>query len=217
MKTQINQIFKALILCIIASSTLTSCSKVISGLYGMKSPKEVDETTILKYGKKYKIPVKDSYRLDTAYSSFLFSFDSAKYKSQIKNHYQPLQALYYDHIGHLKSFQNNCYAGGFPNLKWNRDHIFSTFLPKQQAPVDSIVPLDAQLKFLIPLSKTDKLSPESYDYVVVVYWSKFMGRQSKRLLRIVQQNERLSGEQRVRIVYVNNDNIFIQEDKNQSR
>ena len=140
---------------------LTSCTSIFTGLYGMKKTKTVDEKTIAQYGKKYNIPAVDSYELDTAYFTYLFSLDTTKYKSQIKNHYQPLQALYYDNLGQLTSFQVNCYAGGFPNLKWDRNEIMTTFPPKQQASLDSIVQIETQMKYLKPLSQTAKLSNDS--------------------------------------------------------
>lgn len=109
---------------------LTSCTSVFTVLYGIKKTKTVDEKTIARYAKKYDIPTADSYELDTAYFSYLFSLDTTKYQSQIKNHYQPLQVLYYDNLGYLKSFQVNCYAVGFPNLKWDRNEIMTTFPPR---------------------------------------------------------------------------------------
>jgi len=196
------------VLILIYGLTLTGCSKVFLGIYGMKSIDPVDEKTILKYGKKYNIPIQDSYELDTAYLSFLFSIDSTKYSSQIKNHYQPLQALYYDREGHLQSFHVNCYTGGFPNLKWDRNEMFSTFPPKQQAPLDSIVSLEKQIKYLQQLSQTEKYSGERFSYIVIVYWNRFMGRQSKRLIKFIQENEKLSLDENVKIIYANTDNLF---------
>ncbi len=190
---------------------LTSCSSIFTGIYGMKKTKTVDEQTIVRYTKKYNIPNADSYELDSAYFSYLFSLDTTKYKEQIKNHYQPLQALYYDNSGYLKSFQVNCYAGGFPNLKWDRNEIMTTFPPKQQAPLDSIVPLKTHLKYLKPLSQTEKIQPDNYDYIVIVHWNRFMGRQSKRLIRFVQDNSKLEPEKKVKIIYANTDNIFASE------
>jgi hypothetical protein len=102
----------------------------------------------------------------------------------------------------------NCYAGGFPNLNWNRQGIFNEFIPKQQAPIDSLLTLTTQLNFLKPLSKSYLISTESYDYVIVVYWSRFMGRQSKRFIRIIQKNIQLEKTKKVKIIYANNDNIF---------
>ena len=187
---------------------LMSCTSILAGLYGMKKIKTVDEKTIVRYAKKYSIPTADSYELDTAYLSYLFSLDSTKYRSEIKNHYQPLQSLYYDNSGYLKSFQVNCYAGGFPNLNWNRNGIMTSFPPKQQAPVDSIVSLETQMKYLKPLSQTSKHINDNYDYIVIVYWNRFMGRHSKRLIRFVQDNSKLETERKVKIIYANTDNIF---------
>jgi hypothetical protein len=187
---------------------LTSCSAIFTGIYGMHNIEAVDENTIARYANKYNVPLADNYELDTAYFSYLFSLDTSKYNLQIKNHYQPLQALYYDHSGQLKSFQVNCYTGGFPNLKWDRNEIMSTFPPKEQAPIDSIVSLETQMKYLKRLSQTEQHIIESYDYVVIVYWNRFMGRQSKRLIRYVQDNVKLETSRKVKVIYVNTDNIL---------
>ena len=187
---------------------MTSCTTIFTGLYGMKKIKTIDEKTIVRYSKKYNIPIADSYEIDTSYFSFLFSLDTTQYKAQIKNHYQPLQALYFDKTGQLQSFQVNCYAGGFPNLNWDRNGIMTTFPPKQQAPLDGILSFEKQLTYLRPLSNIDNISADRYDYIVVVYWNRFMGRQSKRLIRFVQDNSKLAKEKKVKIIYANTDNIF---------
>ena len=140
-----------IILLFLACLGLTSCSAIFTGLYGMKKLEKIDAPTMVKCTDKFNIPAAQSYRMDTAYFDFLFKLDALQYKEQIKNHYQPLQALYYSKEGHLQSFQVNCYAGGFPNLKWDRNEIMTTFPPGQQAPLDSILPLEKQLGFLHPL------------------------------------------------------------------
>jgi hypothetical protein len=187
---------------------LTSCSSVIQGLYGIKKPKELNDQEIIQYSKKYNIPLTENYKLDTAYLTFLSSLDTTKFKEQIKNHYQPLQVLYYNKTGRLESFQINCYAGGFPNLDWNRDSIFTTFPPREQAPIDSIVSRDLQLKYMNPISQTTDFSNENFEYIVIVYWNRLMGRQSKRLIHFVQENSKLARGYKVKIIYVNTDNIF---------
>jgi len=196
------------ILIFISALGLTSCSSILQGLYGIKSPIEINDKLIIRYSEKYNIPLTDSYKLDTTYLTYISSLDSINLKEQIKNHYQPLQVLYYDKTGQLESFQVNCYTGGFPNLQWNRGSIMTTFPPQKQAPIDSIIPLNLQLRFLKPLSQTKNISFENYDYIVIVYWSRFMGRQSKRLIEIVQKNYKLAKDYKVKIIYVNNDNIF---------
>ena len=201
-----NRCLTSLILILVIG--LTSCSSVIQGLYGIKNPKGLDDQTIIRYSEKYHIPLSDNYKLDTAYLTFLSSLDSINFKEQIKNHYQPLQVLYYNKTGQLKSFQINCYAGGFPNLDWNRDSLFTTFPPREQAPIDSIISIDLQLKYIHPLSQTIDFSNENYEYIVIVYWNRLMGRQSKRLIHFVQENSKLAKDYKVKIIYVNTDNIF---------
>jgi hypothetical protein len=188
---------------------LTSCSAIVRQFYGIKNPKNINETTIIKFAEKYNIPIRDIYRLDTAYIEYLSSIDSIRHKSSIKNHFQPLQALYYNVRGQLVSFQINCYAGGFPNLNWDKDSIMTSFPPKQQAPIDSILPLYRQLQYIKPLPQTLKFSIKDYDYILIVFWNRLMGRQSKRLIRYVQQNSILAGDSRVKIIYVNTDDIFV--------
>ena len=111
----------------------------------MKKMKKLSDNQILKQGSKYNIPAKDAYVLDSGYVNFIFSLDSVRYQKESHNHFQPLQALYYDQTGHLISFHINCNAGGFPNLKWNRFGAFDEFIPKQQTPPDSILPLKKHL------------------------------------------------------------------------
>jgi len=186
---------------------LSSCNMVLLKIYGLKSPGPIEEKDVLRYCKKYDIPPADCYQLDTAYMSFLFALDT-NYKQAVKNHYQPLQALYYT-SGQLSSFQINCYTGGYPNLLWERDSIMTEFPPREQAPLDSIVPLDVQLKYLLPTSATvANQRLDTFDYVTVVHWNRLMGRQSKRFIRTVQKNRQLAGDLRVKVIYVNSDNVM---------
>jgi hypothetical protein len=175
-------------------------------MMGLKNPKVISDKEIIKYSDKFNIPLEDSYKLDTAYYSYLFSLDTIQFKNEIQDHYQPLQALYY-HKNKLVSYQVNCYAGGFPKLDWNKDGIFDTFPPKQQAPLDSIFTSEQYLNYLIPLSG-NKLTISNYQYVVFVHWSRFMNKQSKHFIQVVQENSKLSKKESVKIIYINNDSFF---------
>lgn len=184
---------------------LSSCGSIFMGIYGIKKYREIGEAEILKYAAKYHIPAQDVYLLDTSFVGYLRTFESDE---RYTNHYQPLQALYFDKQGQLASYQVNCYAGGFPNLKWNRNDNFSTFPPKQQAPLDSIVNLETQMRFMQKLVQTKSFNAQEYNFVVVVFWSRVMGRQSKRFVHYVQENAKLAKEEKVKVVYVNVDGIF---------
>ena len=199
-------IFRALLL---SSFFLTSCTKMILGIYGMSDePKSLEDTQIVEYANKFDLPIKDCYVLDTSYFDYMYSFDTTKYRQEVSNNLQPLRAYYYDTSGYPVSFQINCYTGGFPNLKWNRNDNMMSFPPKRQAPIDSLLPLDMSLKFLTPLTNT-KIDKGNYDYYIIVFWTHFLGRQNKRYLRYIQQNKELAKNSSVKIIYVNTDNFYV--------
>jgi hypothetical protein len=187
----------------------SGCSFVVGSMYGLKSPKKLNQTQIASQAKKYNIPTGNSFELDNAYmSGYLKSFDTLQYGAQVKNHYQPLQALYFDKTGKLQVFYINCYAGGFPNLDWNRDNSFSAFPPKPQAPVDSLVNLETLFRYLKPLPTANLTPKNSADYTIVVFWNRMMGRQSGRLIKYVQENADKAKDQQIQVLYVNTDNLM---------
>ncbi|MBF9141328.1 hypothetical protein [Hymenobacter properus] len=127
--------------------------------------------------------------------------------SVAKNHWQFLQAVYYDAAGRQQSFHINCYAGGFPNLHWERDGIMAQFPPAQQAPRDSALSLAEHLKFIY--SGSAPISAPPANYTVVVHWSRFMTRQSRRLIQAVRRNVALApAGTRVALVFVNTDDFY---------
>lgn len=200
---------KTLIGLAILATTLQSCSFILNLSYGLNAQKSLTEKQIEQAAKKLKLPLQNCYELDTSYWDFLEKLDSIKYAQQIKNHYQPLQALYYNKNGQLVSFHPNCYAGGFPNLKWDRDGRFSSFPPQSAAPLDSILPLETQIKYTkLHALSTPLTNLDSNDYVVFVYWSRMMGRQSKNLVKLVQENQTLGTAFKTRVIYINNDNFL---------
>lgn len=197
------------LLLLLFAMPFTGCVNIIMKVYGIKSPKQLNEQQVLKFASKYNIPKEDCYLLDTAYYGYLFSLDSTVNKLSVKNHYQPLQALYYNKNGDLVSFHPNCYAQGGINLNWNWDSAFNDFVPQTHAPLDSIMPLDKHLQFLSPLTDSYPLNHQEYDYFIIVQWSRLMHRQSKRLINVIQENVLLhKGNHSVKIIYVNNDNSY---------
>ncbi len=201
---------KLLVFGIIASLlTLTSCSKIMSSFYGLKVPRERSPEKIQHFADKYGIPTDKSFVLDTSYMTFLVHPDTTQ-KVLIKNHLQPLQALYFDHSGQLVSYYINCNAGGFPNLKWNRNGLLDTFVPTTQTPTDTLLTLSRQLDFVRTMDNKSP-GPTDYsqnDYTVVIYWSIFMGRQSKRLIKSIITNCHLAKGKSIDLLFVNEDNFF---------
>jgi hypothetical protein len=181
-----------------------SCQATMRGVIGLKKATKLSETEIVKTATDYKIPENSNFELDPRFHKFLQTFKDTSYQEIVKNHSQPLQALYFDKSGQLKSYHINCYTTGFPVLKWN----LNTFVPATAAPIDSLFSLDTQLKFLKPLTGTNM--PENiadYDYTVIVYWNKFWGRQSRRLVNEVQKNCSDTNGKKTLVLFVNNDNL----------
>jgi len=188
---------------------LSSCSAIMSGIYGLRNVKSIDKSDIVKYGNQYHVPVDNSFVLDTNYIGFVKSLYGSTNEEQISNHLQPLQAMYFNENGSLISFHVNCYASGFPNLKWNRNQIMEVFPPSQQAPVDSLIRFNNISPHFISYSSKDKLMNNQKKYTVVVFWNRFMGRQSKRFISEIQKNCSLANKNEVELIYVNNDYLFL--------
>lgn len=190
--------------------SLSSCTPLLTKIYGVKKVKSLDEEKIIKYCNKYNIPEQSCYWVDTNYLNHIFTKDTITSALSIKNHYQPIQVLYYGRDGYLKSYSVNCYAPGFPNLKWNKYGNFDAFPPAGLSPIDSLLQLNDQLSFLHKLSVSDSIDVDSNDFTVIVFWNRFMGRHSKSLIKTVQQNLLLVKDQKVSVIYVNNDNAFLE-------
>jgi hypothetical protein len=182
----------------------------MSTLYGIKRCNSINIEEIEKYAKKYNIPLTNLCLLDTSYISIIKSIDSANWLLA-KNHYQPLQALYFNKDGDLVSFYNNCHAGGFPNLKWNRTGSLETFVPKTQIECDSLLNFEKQLQYLMSI-EGGKLALSNYssaNYNVVVYWNISFGRQSKRLIKQIKENCERAENETVNLFFANDDEFFM--------
>ncbi len=176
----------------------------------------MSETQLIAQATKWNIPDTLIYELDAIKQlKFFFPTDSlmADYNSgnsnpKINDYLQPMQACYYDSTGKLISWFINCYAGGFPNLKWNKTGAFNQSFPPMptMAPLDTLQNLTQQLSLFIPVGKSEIDSSTLATYTVVVYWSKTFGRQSKRLVKLVNKNLKLGQGKNIRLYYVNGDN-----------
>jgi hypothetical protein len=148
----------------------SSCVKLAQTIVGVKSPKFLTDSQIEKTSKIFKVDQTANYKLDTTYLNFILKLDTIYFKQQIKNHIQPLQALYFNSNGKLQKFYVNCYAGGFPNLKWNRGGNLDVFPPKDQAPLDTVLSLSKLLEFIKPVCvSTPILSIGNFNYYVFIY------------------------------------------------
>jgi hypothetical protein len=186
----------------------TSCTPIFYGITGIRNPKVLSDQEVTKVATKWGIPNDASFVLDTGlYKRVLRKAITDESRN---NHAQPLQALYFIGTNYPSSYQINCYAGGFPNLNWNRNGNMNVFPPHPQAPIDSLLTFEDIVKCIRPIgSNTQPINGQRP--VIVVFWTKFMHRQSKRFLKVVKENAALSNQLPVSVVYVNADNLFANE------
>ncbi|MDR2840116.1 MAG: hypothetical protein LBV75_02465 [Paludibacter sp.] len=186
----------------------TSCESVFLKIYGVSEINKVETVdNILKVAKSYNIANENIYELDTAFYKSLELQKDTSNAGIIKNHLQPLQAMYFDKNGQMTAFYINCYAEGFPNLNWNQNNNFNVFPPVQQIglSVDTLITFSKLQPYLTQISGNQQ--EIDGDYFVVVFWSKAFGRQSKHLVEIVKKNIELA-QCKVNTMFVFSDNFF---------
>ena len=176
---------------------------------GVKQPYDYDLEVITAYSSKFGIPESDSYLLDTTYMHDILH--SCKNDTLLRNNLmQPLQIRFYQRTDTLLSLQLNCTAGGFPNLKWNKRGQLDTIPPNFTVNIDTCLLFCKDVKYLIPTSSD--CHPFDYynnaDYNIILFWSVFMNRQSKILIREIQDYQKRFSNKKLNILYVNTDKIF---------
>ena len=188
---------------------------LISSCHYTSKRKPLSSSALENIRQEFSLPKERTFRLDTNYIHYLFSLDTAKYASQIHDHYQPIQATYYDKAGRLISFHINCYAGidtkDYDDLNWNQLNVFASFPPKSIVPIDTILPLIKHLQFIKTFDNNviDTTGFSEFDYTVIIHWGKnWRSKDSRNLFKIVTENTLLAKDKKVNILYVNNDNTW---------
>ncbi len=182
---------------------LCSCLRT---LYGIRKPLPVSDAEIVRVAQQFRIPLDHLYELDSLQPFRIFRMQQLGYSNAAKRLHQPLQVMYFDEQGVLLSWHLNCHAMSFPNLKWNRHHAFMKFPPPGNCPLDSLLTHPILQAMMRPLFSKETRDLVSARYHVVIIWNQFMGRQSKRLVRLVQRNAAIHADKRIKLYYVNNDN-----------
>ena len=197
---------KVIIIPLLLLFSLTSCTSVFLSLYVMKKPRLLSTEEQKKEAKRQGISIEHFYQIDTNYWAYLEKMDNSR-QAQVKNHSQPLQALYFDEDGRLFRFYVNCYASGFPNLQWNRFGGLDQFPPLPQSPVDSLFSFQDIAALIRPYGVGQQVIESAT--TIVVFWNRMMGRQSKRFVKLIQQNAQLS-KSPIQLMFVNTDELFLE-------
>lgn len=191
--------------------SFNSCHSILGVIYGMKDTSKLDKEMIVDIiSQNSTLKGNEEYYLDSNFVDFCYLRFSENHQI-LHDFLQPMQALYFDSLGNLISWHLNCYAGGFPNLKWNRGNVFATFPPKSQRSITDSVFLETILPYLkkfdkLNYSKPAQLSP----LTIIIFWNYQAFRQSKRLISLVKKNLKLNvNKKQPRLIFVNTDLMYL--------
>lgn len=192
----------------------SSCGLIIMKSMGMKNFRILSRDDIKEASKAFKIDADKVYFFDSTYFKFIDSIKTS-YPKISQNHFQPLQVMYFNREGQMVGFIVNCYAPGFPNLQWNKFGSLNVFPPSDTTKIlDSLFTLKIISRFAKPVKEINQKRISSLnitDYIVVVIWTRFMGRQTQRLLNEVEQNIKLLNDRSITVLYINADNVYLHE------
>lgn len=176
---------------------------------GCRNPKVLSEKAYKRYLRKLDAPIHMAYSADTTFIyQLLADFPDSTHHVMVKNQFQPVQMIYYGHSQYKNYQLINCYASGFPRLNWNKEGRLDQFPPIKGAPTDSLITFDRLMGYFKPFGHQNKYTVGPNEpYTVVIFWGRWMLKESKRLNRYLKDNIAKANEP-YRIIYVNIDEVF---------
>ncbi len=192
------------ILIVLVVFIFSSCSVILSKIYGVNKiesfDKELYEDFISKYENdqvNFKSIISDTIQ----YKSII---NLGKDSMQRHSFGQPVQILYFENKK-LKSFHANCFARGISNLNWNTDNRFSFFLPKTALEIDTLnLSLEKYNKIYnqININSTKK-------YTVLIFWTLMIEKISNSAIETVINNiNRFDKNNEIEVYFINSDKFF---------
>ncbi|MCU0361606.1 MAG: hypothetical protein MUF75_13015 [Bacteroidia bacterium] len=163
---------------------ISSCTPIFLGLYGINnSPKKISLKQLENFSTKQGI--KEYYILDTGYCR---SLRSKVPGPNLNDFQQPLQIKVFDKLNDsLIAYTVNCEVGGFPNLHWKRYAKLDSVLKGSKQSCDTMESFTSAITYLRDKSIKPTVLIGEAEIEVLVYYTVFMKRQSKRLIRYLNE------------------------------
>lgn len=168
--------------------SMASCIKI----YGLKRVRSYTPAQIEKWNTAHGIAA--NAVLDHDYNHILA--ENISDKGLMKDMRQPLQYWIFDD-GKLASNMVNCDATGFPNLKWPIEENYAG---------KNINARNMGSDFYSKFMLAQKIDPGNNTHIMVINYSRFMGRQNKRFLK--ECKAFIVAHPEFRAYYNNMDNTF---------
>jgi hypothetical protein len=189
----------------------TSCGTIAGWMYGIKKPKSVSAAEIKDLATSVNLLQEEFYMLDTLpYQNKLRELKVSN-PDLGKDLMQPLQVRVYGENDSLVSWIVNCYVQGFPKLNWNYYGTFSVFPPAPYLKPDSVFYFLDELKWLSSLNHQPAMNRDfkKGEINILVYCCLFMKKQSRNLIKEIQNYRNRYSEKSIYIYYVITDNLFL--------
>lgn len=190
----------------------SSCNRMMVGLIGLHPyDHHVTEKKVDRLAQRMGIAPAEDLALTRRYSYRMEERRGHEPEDHWKAKFQPLQLRWYSKGGRAQWIIPNCDVGGFPNLQWSRFGLPDTLFvgPPSRAYADSAWTVWDDINFMLD-RRTKAAVPDigPSDGYLLVYWSYFMGRQSKRLVQNVEE-WRLKNGKGITVRYVNADPLMM--------
>jgi len=201
---------------LIIAFAFVGCQSAMKGLMGIKDVKPLYTSDLPDLSIEFDISPDMFYLIDT--TSFLQFLSSLPDTSQLKHDfYQPLQVMAFDSTGRKYTHIVNCSIGGFKNLDWNKYGAFDSF-PLSCGKFynsDTTVNLRRTFSFFYQQKGVGITNPDfsTADEIIVVFWVKFMKRQSQRLIDLINNYEEKFINKDIRVYYIALDNLYLKNTK----
>lgn len=194
-----------LLLFLMLTGFLSSCSTVLKKLYGIEDLKAFDPVKV-KECERYMTDLYPSATAiissDTSFKKFIDEFSEFN-KNDVS---QPIQILYFKNDS-LISYHINCYAKGSLNghLNWNYDGRMNSYPPKSAVQLS----VRKRLSDLISIYEFPTLRESD---VIVFFWSTLLNRQSKEAFKVIVdniENSNFPDTNRKQIIIINIDKAYL--------
>ncbi|ADR23243.1 hypothetical protein MATR_29080 [Marivirga tractuosa] len=183
---------------------ISSCTTLISKIYGVNQIDSINEEKINQFYNEFDFDgiQTSQVKIDSAVFQNLREHEDSTIKKDLG---QPIQ-LHYFKDSDLVSFHANCYAKrSLRNLNWNYEQRFESFLPISAVEDLECYPDLQRLNRMI--ADLDTSSEE--DIVIAIFWTRMLEDISKDAINIVLRNIReFEKEEKIRLILINTDSFF---------
>ncbi|WMN11666.1 hypothetical protein QYS49_39205 [Marivirga salinae] len=184
--------------------SLSSCTALMSKMYGVNQIDGVNEEEIHQFyaAIDFKGIQTDKVIIDSSAFQSLREHENDSIKKDLS---QPVQIHYFNNSD-LASFHANCYAkGSLKNLDWNYQNRFESFFPISAVEDLNTYPSLQRLNKMI----TDVDISSENEIVITVFWTRMLEDISRDAVNTVLANiSEFNKEDEVRLILINTDSFF---------